>query len=393
MTDPELVARAEHELRRSRHGAGAGLRGDPPRSGGRWARRRDRGSAGPPAGGAGGSDAADGAAGAARASRERRARQAAAEPVELVGLGPGGGGALGHVVRVGGRAGCRRTSTARRFAKALGNVLANAAEHGAGDIRVTGRAHNGGVRLQVRNRGPGDASRADRRSLRRGAEELGGSICRRVTRIGRQLDTGAVASSTCRRRDRAAAARAAAAVGCARQRGAGGLAGARAGAAGGRAARPAVDVLVAARDLRGRRSGDARRGRGSARAGAVRSAGCAGVGRRGWWGRVSPCRSARAVTSLPGCSGAVRRVEGQAGRAEGRAGGDGRGRRRKRARGPRPGARVDVLVSTETGPGGGRTVMALAGAELLRVGERAGGDGDQSRRGSAPAAALRGAHG
>jgi len=34
-----------------------------------------------------------------------------------------------------------------------------------------------------------------------------------------------------------------------------------------------------------------------------------------------------------------------------------------------PGARVDVLVSTETGPAGGRTVMALAGAELLRLGE------------------------
>jgi signal transduction histidine kinase len=58
----------------------------------------------------------------------------------------------------------------RRFAKALGNVLANAAKHGSGDIRVTGRAHNGGVRLQVRNRGRGllIASRA--------AEELGGRL-------------------------------------------------------------------------------------------------------------------------------------------------------------------------------------------------------------------------
>jgi two-component system sensor histidine kinase MtrB len=58
----------------------------------------------------------------------------------------------------------------RRFAKALGNVLANAAEHGRGDIRVTGRAHNGGVRLEVRNRGRGltIASKA--------AEELGGSL-------------------------------------------------------------------------------------------------------------------------------------------------------------------------------------------------------------------------
>jgi pilus assembly protein CpaB len=32
-----------------------------------------------------------------------------------------------------------------------------------------------------------------------------------------------------------------------------------------------------------------------------------------------------------------------------------------------PGARVDVLVSTETGAAGGPTTMALAGAELLRV--------------------------
>ena len=58
----------------------------------------------------------------------------------------------------------------RRFAKALGNLLANAAEHGAGDIRVMGRAHKGGVRLQVRNRGRGllIASEA--------AEELGGSL-------------------------------------------------------------------------------------------------------------------------------------------------------------------------------------------------------------------------
>jgi len=34
-----------------------------------------------------------------------------------------------------------------------------------------------------------------------------------------------------------------------------------------------------------------------------------------------------------------------------------------------PGARVDVLVSTESGAGGGRTTMALEGVELLRLGE------------------------
>jgi pilus assembly protein CpaB len=39
------------------------------------------------------------------------------------------------------------------------------------------------------------------------------------------------------------------------------------------------------------------------------------------------------------------------------------------------GSRVDVLVSTESGAGGGRTLMALAGAELLRLGAGAGGQG------------------
>ena len=59
----------------------------------------------------------------------------------------------------------------RRFAKALGNVLANAAEHGSGDIRVTGRAHNDGVQLQVRNnRGRGLRIASD------AAEELGGTL-------------------------------------------------------------------------------------------------------------------------------------------------------------------------------------------------------------------------
>jgi pilus assembly protein CpaB len=39
------------------------------------------------------------------------------------------------------------------------------------------------------------------------------------------------------------------------------------------------------------------------------------------------------------------------------------------------GSRVDVLVSTESGAGGGRTLMALAGAELLRLGPGPGGEG------------------
>jgi signal transduction histidine kinase len=58
----------------------------------------------------------------------------------------------------------------RRFAKALGNVLANAAKHGSGDVRVTGRAHEGGIRLQVHNRGRGLTIASE------AAEELGGSL-------------------------------------------------------------------------------------------------------------------------------------------------------------------------------------------------------------------------
>ncbi len=58
----------------------------------------------------------------------------------------------------------------RRFAQALGNVLANAAEHGSGPVRVIGRVHGGGVRVEVRNRGRG------LQIAKRAAEELGGRL-------------------------------------------------------------------------------------------------------------------------------------------------------------------------------------------------------------------------
>jgi signal transduction histidine kinase len=58
----------------------------------------------------------------------------------------------------------------RRFAEALGNVLANAAEHGSGPVRVLGRPHDGGVRVEVRNRGRG------LEIAKRAAEELGGRL-------------------------------------------------------------------------------------------------------------------------------------------------------------------------------------------------------------------------
>jgi signal transduction histidine kinase len=78
-----------------------------------------------------------------------------------------------------------------RFAQALGNMLANAAEHGAGNVRVTGRANDGRVTLEVSNRvrrGATEERReADERSkagargrgltiASRAAEELGGRL-------------------------------------------------------------------------------------------------------------------------------------------------------------------------------------------------------------------------
>jgi len=57
-----------------------------------------------------------------------------------------------------------------RFAQALGNILANAAEHGVGPVRVVGRAHDGGVRVEVHNRGRGLLIASD------AAEQLGGRL-------------------------------------------------------------------------------------------------------------------------------------------------------------------------------------------------------------------------
>ena len=69
------------------------------------------------------------------------------------------------------------------LAKALGNLIANAAEHGEGEIRVRGRTTRAGVRIEIRNaNGPAraGATDADRgRGLRiaeRAARELGGRV-------------------------------------------------------------------------------------------------------------------------------------------------------------------------------------------------------------------------
>lgn len=68
------------------------------------------------------------------------------------------------------------------LAKALGNLIANAAEHGEGEIRVRGRTTRAGVRIEIRNanRKVGAVLAADRgRGLRiaeRAARELGGRV-------------------------------------------------------------------------------------------------------------------------------------------------------------------------------------------------------------------------
>ena len=82
------------------------------------------------------------------AARTGRAAAPAPEPVELSSLTR----RRGRGVRVeweGGRSPARLDRG--RFAQALGNMLANAAEHGAGDVRVVA-GHGGRVSVEVSNR-------------------------------------------------------------------------------------------------------------------------------------------------------------------------------------------------------------------------------------------------
>jgi signal transduction histidine kinase len=70
----------------------------------------------------------------------------------------------------------------RAFAKVLGNLIANAAEHGAGEIRVRGRTTPTAVRIEIRNpnrRLVGTPSAGRGQGLRiaeRAARELGGRV-------------------------------------------------------------------------------------------------------------------------------------------------------------------------------------------------------------------------
>lgn len=105
------------------------------------------------------------------AARGGRSIDAARDEVELSALTSAAAGPWGHteVEWEGGPVTARLDR--RRFAQALGNVLANAAEHGSGPVRVIGRAQEGGgVRVEVRNRGRG------LQIAKRAAEELGGRL-------------------------------------------------------------------------------------------------------------------------------------------------------------------------------------------------------------------------
>jgi len=69
-----------------------------------------------------------------------------------------------------------------RAAQALGNLLANAAEHGSGGVEVRGRPSERGVRVEVRSAGrpagkaPGPGRGQGLRIAREAAEEAGGSL-------------------------------------------------------------------------------------------------------------------------------------------------------------------------------------------------------------------------
>jgi signal transduction histidine kinase len=163
VTDPELVARAEHELRGAATAlalACEALRRDPAASGHAAVieAQLDRLRAG----------LED--LGAARGGADEGAERASAQKVDLPGLARAASQPWAGTAFEWEGPPLTTELDRRRFAKALGNVLANAAEHGSGDIRVTGRAHDGGVRLQVTNRGRGLVIASE------AAEELGGSL-------------------------------------------------------------------------------------------------------------------------------------------------------------------------------------------------------------------------
>lgn len=169
MSERERVARAEHELRGAATALALvceALRRDPAarHHGAAIEAQLDRLRAG----------LAD-----LEAARTGKSVAPVAEPVELSSLTRAGV----EFAWIGGPAPARLDRG--RFAQALGNMLANAAEHGVGKVRVVGRANEGRVTLEVSNRVPrgprverGETDERGRGLLiaSRAAEELGGRL-------------------------------------------------------------------------------------------------------------------------------------------------------------------------------------------------------------------------
>ncbi|MEX2196862.1 MAG: ATP-binding protein [Thermoleophilaceae bacterium] len=132
---------------------------------------------------------------AARGRRGRRGRRSRVQtppplPLEEAVRGAAAGWApvaeaLGRRLRVDWRAGTAAAAIDRgRLAQSLGNVLANALEHGGGDVAVRAERTGAAVTIEVRDGGAGPRRGARRRSGRgrglaiaaRAAEEAGGSL-------------------------------------------------------------------------------------------------------------------------------------------------------------------------------------------------------------------------
>jgi signal transduction histidine kinase len=92
-------------------------------------------------------------------ARHGRRSAALVEPQELQPLALAAAGGVGSAVDAEWDAGVPRVAADRgRLAQALGNLLANADEHGDGPVELRGRRVPGAVRIEVRNRTSGRPS-------------------------------------------------------------------------------------------------------------------------------------------------------------------------------------------------------------------------------------------
>ena len=84
----------------------------------------------------------------------------------------------------------------RRLAQAFGNLLANAVEHGGGEIVVRGRRSEGGLRIEVEDAGGGAPRAPGRRRAARSRARDRGACARaggRAPRVGRPPGGGRIA--------------------------------------------------------------------------------------------------------------------------------------------------------------------------------------------------------